>query len=479
MDMKPLIFVGSSQEGLDVARAVESQLERDARVNLWTSDIFSPGGTTIEALFEQLDAAAFAVMVLTADDLITTRGREWAGPRDNMIFELGLFLGRLGRDRTFLMFDREADLKLPSDLAGVTPITYSGSRLRESPAAALSPAANVIRARLAKKPGREIDFVKAYIAFIQPDVKLTDTYSTILVRHYNTICAEVERLESREDWSALLEVKRRLREYFEYSGRYADGVQFGRRYVRALEALGETAEALWTKAKHVGYLLILDGDHEAGRREIAEVLAAVQNSPSLLDDLKFYALRYMSISYLRDPMGADTLKSERYLAAAAEVVGQFPTGSQRRRELEARLQSNQGNLALERGDHRTAMSCYQASLEGFKQLDDQEHIGIAHLKLAQAMIRGHASARDEAARHLKTAESIFIGLGWIEGHARVLEQRTRLSLLGANSNKRQRGRYRLEAIAAANTARALYLRIRHQEGIGRMDALLSELDVST
>ena len=47
---KPSIFIGSSVEGLAIARTLEEHLERDARIKLWTSDIFEPGGTTIESL---------------------------------------------------------------------------------------------------------------------------------------------------------------------------------------------------------------------------------------------------------------------------------------------------------------------------------------------------------------------------------------------------------------------------------------------
>lgn len=64
-------------------------------------------------------------MVLRAEDLVESRGQTQLAPRDNVMFELGLFMGTLGRERTFFVYSRDNPPKLPSDLAGITAISYA------------------------------------------------------------------------------------------------------------------------------------------------------------------------------------------------------------------------------------------------------------------------------------------------------------------------------------------------------------------
>lgn len=122
----PIMFVGSSVEGLPVAKAIEARLKHEkVIVRLWTtSGVFGPSGIPVEDLIKQVDQADFALFVFGPDDKIHSRDEDHAVPRDNIILEMGLFLGRLGRERVFMVKDEQADLKIPSDLSGVNPITY-------------------------------------------------------------------------------------------------------------------------------------------------------------------------------------------------------------------------------------------------------------------------------------------------------------------------------------------------------------------
>jgi len=106
MDRMPALFIGSSSEGLAVAQAIQTQLQHDTEVTVWNEGTFPLGQTALEGLVNALDRFDFAVLVLTPDDTVLTRKSEHLAPRDNLLFELGLFMGRLGRSRTFVVCER-------------------------------------------------------------------------------------------------------------------------------------------------------------------------------------------------------------------------------------------------------------------------------------------------------------------------------------------------------------------------------------
>jgi predicted nucleotide-binding protein len=87
--VKPSLFVGSSTEGLEFARAVRAELEADVEVTLWNDGFFELGSTFIETLLNALPRFDFGVLVLTSDDWVSSRDVTTFGPRDNVIFELG------------------------------------------------------------------------------------------------------------------------------------------------------------------------------------------------------------------------------------------------------------------------------------------------------------------------------------------------------------------------------------------------------
>ncbi|MGO8094883.1 TIR domain-containing protein [Rhizobium leguminosarum] len=149
---KPNVFIGSSVEQKQVAELVQTLLDYDVNPIPWTQDTFEPTQYPLIALEGRLKQSDFAVLVCApeADDHTVIRGKKLKAVRDNIIFELGLAIGRLGRERTFLIAPRGVDLHLPSDLAGIYPETYDASLLPTSPEAALGPACSRIKRTMAK-----------------------------------------------------------------------------------------------------------------------------------------------------------------------------------------------------------------------------------------------------------------------------------------------------------------------------------------
>ena len=94
-------------------------------VKVWTDGVFQASKATIEDLEREIHTTDFGILVLTPDDKIESRSDTKMGPRDNVILELGLLIGALGRDRTFAVHPRGKDIKIPTDLLGIRPVTYS------------------------------------------------------------------------------------------------------------------------------------------------------------------------------------------------------------------------------------------------------------------------------------------------------------------------------------------------------------------
>ena len=122
---RPALFIGSSSEGLRIAQSVQILLDPVCEVELWTQGVFGLTQGTLEALVLAVSRFDFAVLVLTADDMTLSRGVETAVARDNVLFELGLFIGSLGRDRTFMLYDRTSPPAMPTDLAGTNAATFA------------------------------------------------------------------------------------------------------------------------------------------------------------------------------------------------------------------------------------------------------------------------------------------------------------------------------------------------------------------
>jgi hypothetical protein len=119
---RPNIFVASSAESLPVARAVKRNFDHEADVDIWDENIFKTNRNYLQTLLNRASYYDFAIAVFTPDDTATIRKQEVKVTRDNVIFEFGLFLGRLGPDRTFLILQEGVDLF--SDWNGISIASF-------------------------------------------------------------------------------------------------------------------------------------------------------------------------------------------------------------------------------------------------------------------------------------------------------------------------------------------------------------------
>jgi Predicted nucleotide-binding protein containing TIR-like domain len=142
----PKVFIGSSAESLEVAYAVQENLEPDAEPTVWPQGVVALSTTTIDSLNKVLSGSDFGIFVFAPDDIIQLRKKTYATVRDNVVFELGLFVGRLGLERTFIVMPKGTrNFRIPTDLSGLTPGLYNAKRQDKNLQAALGPTCTKIR----------------------------------------------------------------------------------------------------------------------------------------------------------------------------------------------------------------------------------------------------------------------------------------------------------------------------------------------
>ncbi|MCM4150004.1 hypothetical protein DHD05_00230 [Arenibacter sp. N53] len=117
-DLKPKIFIGSSGAGIPVAKKVKRYLSSVGDCFLWQDpNMWETNNSTFDSLLKMASHFDFGVFVATADDLTLTKDKIVIEPRDNVILEMALFLGAMGRHKSFLLV--EDGIKLPSDFSGI------------------------------------------------------------------------------------------------------------------------------------------------------------------------------------------------------------------------------------------------------------------------------------------------------------------------------------------------------------------------
>jgi hypothetical protein len=122
---------------------------------VWTEGVFLPGRTFIETLETLLDTVDYAILVATPDDITKQRDVESFSMRDNVLLELGLFMAKLGRTRTYLVVPRDQPIHIPSDLLGIKTVTYDSPPTPEKADTSLTEPCDEIRLAM-KEAEREL-----------------------------------------------------------------------------------------------------------------------------------------------------------------------------------------------------------------------------------------------------------------------------------------------------------------------------------
>ncbi len=158
MPRQTRMFVASSGKSIPLAKALAKYLGEHlptCDIREWYDrDRFHASSVTLQGLINQTRECDFATVLLTRDDFAEKAGRREPPkdvseppvtpevgtvqdglskqklqqlfiPRDNTIFELGLFMGHMGPRRCFMVCSLDANSDaLPSDLKGVTIIPF-------------------------------------------------------------------------------------------------------------------------------------------------------------------------------------------------------------------------------------------------------------------------------------------------------------------------------------------------------------------
>ncbi len=147
----PRIFIGSSAESVPIADAIGENLEFNAEVTIWRSGVFDIGSSALDDLILKTKSVDFSAFIFSPDDITIMRSREKYSVRDNVLFELGLFIGAIGKERCFIIKPRGVDLRFPSDLLGITPTDYNPDRSDGNLTSSLTYASTQIKKEIIKK----------------------------------------------------------------------------------------------------------------------------------------------------------------------------------------------------------------------------------------------------------------------------------------------------------------------------------------
>lgn len=149
--MKPKVFIASSVEGLEIAKAIQRNLERDAEVMIWAEGVFNISEELLTNMMQASAGSDFGVFVLSPSDIVERKDKKTLPARDNFMLEIGMFIAKLGSNRVFLIAPRgQEELNLPTESIGISRATFNPARSDKTLQSILSSACEQIRAAIRK-----------------------------------------------------------------------------------------------------------------------------------------------------------------------------------------------------------------------------------------------------------------------------------------------------------------------------------------
>jgi hypothetical protein len=213
--------------------------------------VFHASSATLIDLYAVTRTAEFAVFIFTPDDVVEMRGERRVAVRDNVIFELGLFVGALGPRRCFFVVPYDVDLHLPSDLIGIEPLRYVADRRDRNLKAALGPACNRIRSVLRAAPAAIPAAASAAVREIETPVQLAQrliaTWNAEPLLSARALLKAGAPMNIADDDTGLS--TQAMTAVFQFLNSVADGVLSGQvDMLLALDAFLEPVTAMWERA---------------------------------------------------------------------------------------------------------------------------------------------------------------------------------------------------------------------------------------
>ena len=133
--MKKKIFIGSSSEELGTAEIVKNILDKNFDVTiwndtLWEKEVFKLNNNFLTDLLKAPLKFDFGILIGTPDDKTIKRGTNVFSARDNILFELGLFIGRLGLNKCAFLVDEKVEI--PTDFGGIYLSKFNSGNLAKT-----------------------------------------------------------------------------------------------------------------------------------------------------------------------------------------------------------------------------------------------------------------------------------------------------------------------------------------------------------